>query len=170
MDMTSSKHSVILNVTCGCGKSVPIPERLTMGYELAISVLEKRVRELEEENKLLKNISKPISEDNETSKDEELRITLTPAQERAYQSYVITESQLTKCTDHEAYDWLVENGIQDYDLPSFETWQRYVRKGRKYYGTQKNESRKGRTGRSIVNSSQIETLSEVSNQFEQKAD
>lgn len=73
--------------------------------------------------------------------------------EKAYQSYCYAVEKNTGIeTDKQAYDWLKENGCEDedYQLPSFETWQRYVQSGRKYHGTQKNKPRGGRTGRSVV--------------------
>jgi len=83
---------------------------------------------------------------------------LTKAERQAYQSYEYAISQKPKLadkTDDEAYNWLKENSLPDYELPSPETWKRYVRRGRWVNGTQKTSPRKGRTGRSIVKADQI---------------
>ncbi len=91
---------------------------------------------------------------------------LSPAQEKAYRSYEIAEHKLSELgadqvTDANAYSWLKEHGVvpadcdDDYDLPAFETWQRYVRAGRSHYSTNKNSPRAGRTGRSVVRQDQI---------------
>ncbi len=87
---------------------------------------------------------------------------LSPAEESAYQSFEVASKHLAPGdsdplpTDQRAYDWLKENGPEGYDLPtSFHTWQRYVRSGREFYGTQKQSPRAGRDGRSIVRSDSI---------------
>lgn len=74
--------------------------------------------------------------------------TLRPSIVKAYQSYEIAikqNPQLTGKKDKDVYDWLKEYGHEDYRLPAFETWQRYLRAGRNHYGTQKNTPRAGRT-------------------------
>ena len=71
----------------------------------------------------------------------------SPAVEKAYRSYgyaIDKKPQLADAKDKEVYNWLVENGIDDYSIPAFETWQRYLRAGRKHYGTSKNAPRAGR--------------------------
>lgn len=81
--------------------------------------------------------------------------TPAPAIEKAYQSYqyaIEKNPDFAGKKDKEVYTWLKNNGIDDYTLPAFETWQRYVREGRKHYGTSKNTPRAGRTGRSIITS------------------
>lgn len=76
---------------------------------------------------------------------------LTSTVLKAYHSYDIAAQQFgSPPTDRQAYDWLREHGPSEYKLPSFETWQRYVRKGREHYDTRKHERRTGRTGRSIT--------------------
>ena len=46
--------------------------------------------------------------------------------------------------------------LKDYNLPSFETWGRYLRKARRLLGEQKNTPRAGRLrGRSIVGEEDI---------------
>ncbi len=76
--------------------------------------------------------------------------------ERAYRSFESAcreaESELT-C--RQAYEWLQDAGSDDYLLPSFETWSRYVREGKKHYGTQTNSPRAGRRGRSVVSAEQL---------------
>ena len=79
----------------------------------------------------------------------------------AYLSHKYAESKIHQPpkTDRDAYDWLYENaGADDYKLPNYNTWVRYLRAGRKYYGTQKNSPRGGRrTGKSIIPANQIDT-------------
>lgn len=78
--------------------------------------------------------------------------TLVGRYERAYQSYRLAESQgpfNSPPTDQQAYEWLKEHGPEDYALPAFPTWQRYLRNARSHYGTQKHSPRAGRTGRSV---------------------
>jgi len=99
---------------------------------------------------------------------------LTKAERCAYQSYeyaVSKEPNLADAKDDAVYDWLKENGTQgDYELPSRETWKRQVRTGRKSYGKQKNTRRAGRDGRSTIKSDQIQSLSEISSQYDDEAD
>ncbi|MCH9715962.1 MAG: hypothetical protein K0U90_05615 [Planctomycetes bacterium] len=68
--------------------------------------------------------------------------------EKAYRSYEFAESSMgLDCTDEEAYRWLEENCLCEYELPSYQTWSRYLRVGRKHYGTNKNTPIAGRAGR-----------------------
>jgi len=61
-------------------------------------------------------------------------------------------------SDREAYDWLEENGPDEYGLPpSFDTWARYVRRAREHYSTQKNSPRHGREAPSVVSHKQIDS-------------
>lgn len=83
---------------------------------------------------------------------------LRPSEEKAYQSfeYAVSRMHPPPETDREAYNWLCEHfDQQDYHLPDFETWERYVRAGRKHHGTQKNTPRQRRTGHSVVRKSQL---------------
>lgn len=69
-------------------------------------------------------------------------------------------------SDRDAYNYLEENGVDEsdphcgdlesYELPSIETWGRYLRDGRRAYGTQKNRRRLTSTGsRSVIRQDQI---------------
>jgi hypothetical protein len=88
-----------------------------------------------------------------------IRIQLSDRFERAYQSYVFAASKIDRrITDKEAYDWLKDYGLAEYELPPFGTWQRYVREGRKHHGDQKNTPRGGRTARSAVSSHELDPL------------
>lgn len=71
----------------------------------------------------------------------------------AYQRAVANES----CgeTLKAVHDWLHENDPDDYNLPSFGTWAKYVRAYRNATGGTVNHSRRGRTGRSVVDQSDI---------------
>jgi hypothetical protein len=86
---------------------------------------------------------------------------LTPAEEKAYQSNAVAEGRMEPPpkNDHDAYKWLQDHpeAIEPYDLPrSFETWQRKVRSGRKFHGTQKNHPRASRGhGPSLVKRTDI---------------
>lgn len=79
---------------------------------------------------------------------------LGPSQEKAYCSYLWACSEcsaLAGKVDDDVYEWLLENGPAEYELPSRETWKRYLRDGRKWHGTQKHQRRSGRPhGRSVV--------------------
>lgn len=92
---------------------------------------------------------------------------LTPANEKAYQSYCLAEQTLGQCTDKAAHAWLKEHGPEDYDLPLFATWQRYVRNGRKYYKTNKNTRRAGRKTSSPSVKDDPALLSQISNRHSQ---
>jgi len=98
---------------------------------------------------------------------------LTKAERLAYQSYeyaITQKPELADTKDDKTYDWLKENGPPDYELPSCETWKRQVRAGRKHHGTQKNTLRAGRSGHSIAQSGQLQSLSEISSQYTNEAD
>ena len=84
------------------------------------------------------------------------RPTLALSYLRAYQQYQMAEKSLGDTTDRQAYDWLKERVEETERLPDFNTWTRYLRTARKFYGTQKNTPRGGRTGRSIVEWGEIE--------------
>ena len=73
---------------------------------------------------------------------------LAPRYESAYQSYEHASRKLPpeKQTDQEAYEFLKEYGMPEYELPAYETWERYVREGRGFYGTQKNTPPSGEPG------------------------
>jgi hypothetical protein len=110
-------------------------------------------RVLSETERQIKGQSpKPTDGDNAGDK------VLKPIYEKAYQSYCMAidkNPDLTDKQDKDIYDWLNrehDEVLPDYELPAFETWQRYLREGRKHYGTSKNTPRAGRTGRSIITS------------------
>jgi hypothetical protein len=83
---------------------------------------------------------------------------------RAYASYLLAKQTLPgNPTDRVVYEWLNENDpdwrigdLMDYELPSLQTWIRYVGDARNITGTQKNTPRHGRDGSgSVFNSSDI---------------
>jgi hypothetical protein len=86
----------------------------------------------------------------------------------AYLAFDYAESKAGKrLEDREAYDLIKEEGIlegagdrgelEDYNLPAFDTWARYVRQARQVLDEQKYTRRAGRrAGKSIVKSNQIE--------------
>lgn len=86
-------------------------------------------------------------------------VQLPPSQAKAWASYEYAENALStscdKVTDPEAYAWLKENGLDEYELPIFKTWCRYVGAARNALGKNKNTPRTGRTGRSIRNADDL---------------
>ncbi len=93
---------------------------------------------------------------------------LTPTVRKAYLAFVYAESKAEKrLDDREAYNLLKEEGIpenagdlaelEDYELPVFPTWARYLGRARKALGEQKYQRRMGRPhGGSVVEEGQIE--------------
>jgi len=76
--------------------------------------------------------------------------------EIAYRAFEFAEQKTGKeLSDRDAYEWLKENGIDGHILPAYETWQRYVRGGRRLHHDQKNSPRGARVGRSIVRPDEI---------------
>ncbi len=90
---------------------------------------------------------------------------LNAKHEAAFQSFILAETTAGKpLTDKEAFHWLTENAPADYELPpTFQTWQRYVRKGRNFHNAQKNTPRAGRTGRSIATTDDVQVRRESDN-------
>jgi hypothetical protein len=74
--------------------------------------------------------------------------------EKAYQSYQYAEEKTgNTLTDRQAYDYLKKHAVENIEgfvLPDFNTWQRYVRAGRRHYGAQKNTTRTGREIKSSI--------------------
>ncbi len=59
-------------------------------------------------------------------------------------------------TDREIYDWVLIQMRTGDTMPCFETWQRYIRKARNFYGCQKKTTRHGREhSTSIVHRNQL---------------
>jgi hypothetical protein len=90
-------------------------------------------------------------------KDDSHGLGLTPTVLRAYQSYeaaerALLESGVSRITDPAAYAWVFEqlSGTEIHEFPTRDTWCRYVREARNFFGTNKNQSRAGREGRSII--------------------
>jgi hypothetical protein len=83
---------------------------------------------------------------------------LPPARAKAYSQFrwaIDSNPEFgTKTTDREAYDWLEEYLEKD-ELPTFETWSRYLRQARNRLGQLKNRPRRGRTGRSVARGDQL---------------
>jgi hypothetical protein len=99
---------------------------------------------------------------------QELIQRLSPSVRKAYLALLCAERKAEKCLKYrEAYELLKEEGIpenagdqadlEDYELPDFPTWARYLGRARKALGEQKYQRRRGRShGRSIVEEDQIE--------------
>lgn len=83
---------------------------------------------------------------------------LRPSVEKAYRQYLFAAERLgPDVTDRDAYDWLEKHPDGDDELPSFDTWSKYVRTARKAHGQPKNQPRNGREpGRSIVRDTDID--------------
>jgi hypothetical protein len=85
---------------------------------------------------------------------------LSPSRQKAYQLYYWATQQnpdLRTATDKEVYDWLKEHpDVDDASLPCFDTFQRYLRAARQFFGSQKNTPRAGRSdSRSVVRRDEI---------------
>lgn len=79
--------------------------------------------------------------------------------QRAYGQFLKVEEVHGQVTDEQAYQFVKQKEEQERSgeaLLPYETWRRYLRKARRYYGTQKNSPRAGRGGRSIVSVRDIE--------------
>ena len=82
---------------------------------------------------------------------------LAPSRQKALGQYldaVRKFPQLDGASDREVYNWVVKHSDGD-RLPNFDTWWRYLRQARRATGRNKNSSRSGRAGRSIVRRNQI---------------
>jgi hypothetical protein len=83
---------------------------------------------------------------------------LSPTREKAYRQYrcVVDSSALgPNPTDREVYGWLDRHNDGD-EMPSLDSWQRYLGDARYYYGTQKRKPRRGRPhGKSIVRANEV---------------
>jgi len=69
-----------------------------------------------------------------------------------YDREIEQNPHLAEKTDRDVYDWLCEH---EENLPSFETWSRYLREARAVCNRQKNTPRKGRHARSVVPKDQV---------------
>lgn len=90
---------------------------------------------------------------------------LPPRIEKAYQSYCFGEKKSGLSKDRQVYDYIKENPIDEYDLPAFETWVRYVHSGRKFYSTHKNTPRTGRSVRAGNATKDPDLLKQISNLY-----
>ncbi len=93
--------------------------------------------------------------------------------EKAYHSYAYACNQNSKIkTDKQAYDYLKRHGFkgdEEYELPAFSTWSRYVRKSRLFYGTPKYSSKVSQLYH-LHKVSEIESLTDITAKYENKAD
>lgn len=108
------------------------------------------------------------SQKTETKSNEDEKCPLQRCQILAYQSYCMAikkNPSLVDKRDRDVYEWLKENGSDDYELPAFETWSAQVRAGRRFYGTQKNNRRHGRKAPAIKIQDDPEILNKISNQY-----
>ena len=91
---------------------------------------------------------------------------LRPAARKAYLTYQVAELKAgSRLEDREAYDLLKEKGLSDntnglgeldeYPLPTFDTWVRHLREARQSLGEQKSSPRAGRASGSVVSRDQI---------------
>jgi hypothetical protein len=104
----------------------------------------------------------------------ETQIKIAKRHEIAYQSfqYAIEKTGDNLLTDKQAYYYLKEHGtenIEGFELKDFDTWQRYVRGGRRHHGTPKNTFRAGRACRSAVKISEVDAK-QITNQLNNSTD
>jgi hypothetical protein len=103
----------------------------------------------------------------------ETQIKIAKRHEMAYQSFQYAiEKTGNNLTDKEAYDYLKEHGaekIEGFELKDFNTWQRYVRGGRRHHGTQKNTFRADRVCRSAVKIGDVD-VRQITNQINNSTD
>jgi hypothetical protein len=62
---------------------------------------------------------------------------------------------LSTATDEEVYEWVKEHLDREETIRASKVWISYVRRARPVYQTSKHQSRRGRTGRSIVSPGEI---------------
>lgn len=80
---------------------------------------------------------------------------LQPAVQIAWAGWCAAEVSFQKTPeDREAWDWIREQEHLP-EPPAFATWSKQVRTARKALGRQKNTSREGREGRSVVKANQL---------------
>ncbi len=126
------------------------PAEVDREYSRVLSLLTHEATQAQEKLSAATETKQAASGDNAGGK------VLKPIYEKAYQSYCMAidkNPDFTDKQDKDIYDWLNrehDEVLPDYELPAFETWQRYLREGRKHYSTSKNTPRAGRTGRSII--------------------
>ncbi len=71
--------------------------------------------------------------------------------EQAFREYKLATQELEgHPKDRDVYDWLKRNYPKDHELPTFDTWARYLRKARRFHGDRKNNPVAGRGGRSLI--------------------
>jgi len=88
---------------------------------------------------------------------------LAPATKKAWASWKLAESKHPgSLADRQAFDWLAEQpdetfigDLVGYELPAFDTWQRYVREARNALGENKNLPRAGRAAGAVVRADEI---------------
>jgi hypothetical protein len=83
------------------------------------------------------------------------RVALDPRFQLAQQSYVYALARLPIPSDQppttqDVYDWLKENGFEEYKLPAFATWERYLREATRYEQNRANPQAEGKSDRSLV--------------------
>ena len=115
----------------------------------------------------LDRLTKPAKIKQETSGNAE-DTKLAPAEEKAYQGYEYAIKKwpdLAGKTDEKVHVQLSEDGIADYDPPSFDTWTRQLRTARKHYGTNKNTPRAGRESNAPKANNDPDLIKQISNQY-----
>ena len=107
-----------------------------------------------------KSVQPNQNDDKSTTVDE-----LRRGEKKALYAYNVAEQRNDReLTDIEAHRWLKEHiaasdhgDESDYNLPSFDTWSRYLRQARRKLGQSKYHRQADRTsGRSIVKANQID--------------
>lgn len=172
----------ITPLECSCGQEVRLPSGERLYSDCEVESLREIIKGLQEDKQFLQDCLRQALREQQqhagltgsgnSANSSENKKTLSSIYLLAYQSYECAEKAVgNDITDREAYEWLVEYGYEEYEPPVFETWQRYLRRGRSYFGTQKNSPRAGRnTGRSAIKQEEIQSLAEITNDYFVKPD
>ncbi len=132
--------------------TLPVPEKVRIIADLEEEQDALRKRLAERERQPTGKTPDPLGEVEE--EHQKLLENCGPCERKAYLAYEHArkhlEIQETKVTDEAAYQWLKDNGPDEFPLPNkFTSWARYVRAAREALGKQINSPRPGRTGGSI---------------------
>jgi hypothetical protein len=134
----------------------PTREEAELAYLELVQLCEKIERATVRLGASLRELALVGKETADAKQDDDL----PPAIAAALNSYDLAEARLmesgaNRVTDDMAYDWLAENGPDEYDLPTRSSWKRYLGEGRAKTNAHKNTPVTGRAFRSIVRLDEI---------------
>jgi hypothetical protein len=95
---------------------------------------------------------------NQDGAEEQGEGNLKPSREKAYRLFEWAMGQNPSLkTDREVYDWLSSRSELPDELPSFDSWSKYLRDARDYYDDHKHTPKTTKTagGKSVVRRDQI---------------